>query len=50
VYSFKTPKKAENMKFIFTVGRRNRLTEMRKCKREKRKFVKRKEIGLFLSL
>jgi hypothetical protein len=38
------------MKFIFTVGRRNRLTEMRKCEREKREFVKRKGIGLFLSL
>jgi hypothetical protein len=29
--------KAENIKFIFTVGRRNWLREMRKCGREKEK-------------
>jgi hypothetical protein len=43
------------MKFIFTVGRRNGLTEMRKCEREEKGICedegnRRKSIGLFLSL
>jgi len=38
------------MKFIFTVGRRNGLTEMRSARGRKKEFVKRKGIGLFLSL